>query len=267
MAKYIYPFIAFCISTALQLSGIQNPTIAYILFVITGILLIWASWSHIKKIGKEGLIIIIVFILIGWIVIYFIYKPKSYDKTFGIVLTPMTDKNGECDEKMNGSIRADGKPLTGCVMRIGVMPNKQEVRGFISFNISKIPKDADIISAKLDLTMQNEPIGDLDPKVFKTIIVETIDIGNKLDETDFNKEGTDTGKENLIDFKYIDKRLHNVTRELNKFMETGRNIVTFRLRFKLPELYNKSNNIDAIGINIEKCQSSLIIEYENKKIL
>ncbi len=139
----------------------------------------------------------------------------------------------------------------------GDSDDNKEFRGFISFNISKFPQN--IVVAELYLT---EPAtnGDMNPKYFKNVLIEAVDIGNYLDETDFNRDKI-VNDNNSILLKDINNKSINVTKAVIDFLRNGRDIATFRLRF----IVNSDNNNeeDKATIILTNYKPFLLIKYES----
>ncbi len=77
--KYLPSIIILLVERGIDMSGYQNVVLAYILWAVSGVLLIWASWSYIIKLAKfsrghlmyiPGIILIV--IGIAWIIV--VYK-------------------------------------------------------------------------------------------------------------------------------------------------------------------------------------------------
>ncbi|MBI4682526.1 MAG: hypothetical protein HY757_05420 [Nitrospirae bacterium] len=140
---------------------------------------------------------------------------------------------------------------------VGDLDNNKEFRGFISFNILEIPFYNKIITAELFLSSPYTS-GNMNSKYFNTLLIDAIYIGDYLDKTDFNSNGI-IEKNNSILFKDIGRKPLNVTKEIIRFLEDGRDIATFRLRFT--ERTDSNNVLDKMTIN-EDCKTMLLVKYK-----
>ena len=179
-----------------------------------------------------------------------------------IIITPETP-NIRAEPQMSGSLTKNANIATA-VVRIGDNGNNEEVRGFVCFNLSKVQTDREIISAKLTLSVQphepNKNIGGLDIHYFHAIVIESVDImqgaSQGLDIEDFDRSG------NLIkntSMKDILSKSYEVKDDIIKWINDGRVIITFRLRFTVET--NNDGRPDALTMNLASDNTKLVIKY------
>jgi len=156
-----------------------------------------------------------------------------------------------------GSVDQDGKTVHR--IRVGDRGNNKESRGFIAFDISSVPQNVIITSAKLYLDIAWEG-GDIERQDFHTLVLEAIDIEKDLDKDDFHKEGIIQNNHIQISLKDMkNNKSYEVNREILKFRELTRDYAVFRLRFTKPTDYDDKEDLLAIGY--ECCTTVLILEY------
>jgi len=127
--------------------------------------------------------------------------------------------------------------------KLGQPPREQVVRGFVSFDLTTLPKDVEIIEARVEL-FQKDITGDPYFKGLGGVVVDDVDYGQSLDADDFDApallEGIGTLSDNgLLEFKGLD-----VTEAVKTALANERSRVQFRLRFGNET--DGDGNIDAV---------------------
>jgi hypothetical protein len=127
--------------------------------------------------------------------------------------------------------------------KVGQPPREQVVRGFVSFDLTRLPRGVEIVQAQVDY-FQKGITGDPYFKGLGAVVVDAVDYGSSLDADDFDapavmeKIGTlsDNG---LLEFKGLD-----VTEAVKTALANGRSRVQFRLRFSKET--DDDSNIDTV---------------------
>jgi len=127
--------------------------------------------------------------------------------------------------------------------KLGQPPREQVVRGFVSFDLTTLPKDVEIIEARVEL-FQKDITGDPYFKGLGGVVVDAVDYGPSLDADDFDApallKGIGTLSDNgLLEFKGLD-----VTEAVKTALANERSRVQFRLRFGNET--DGDGNIDAV---------------------
>ncbi len=162
----------------------------------------------------------------------------------GFCMRGSIDKNG----KLNNSIRS---------LKIGSYTNNENYKAFLTFELSRIPKDASIKSAKLvfnyKATNKSEE-NSVDGKV------NNIDYGIYLDETDYNTVNLSTAPVNFT----LPVENTNFTIDVTAFIEDA------RANLK-PQILNESQHYmqlsletlsDSDYINIDCIEKDIILQIE-----
>jgi len=146
-------------------------------------------------------------------------------RTSKVTFLPIVEGMGTLQGKSGSLIEGSATPFSP--PELGDGQDGKEVRGFISFDLSHIPKAAEITEATLHV-VQGGMSGDLNKDYFGTVLIESLDIGEVLDGTDFGKSGVLVRQ---ISLSSLQSEPHDVTEEIRRAQLLGYETITLRLRF------------------------------------
>ncbi|MGK7898975.1 MAG: trypsin-like peptidase domain-containing protein [Xenococcus sp. (in: cyanobacteria)] len=129
-----------------------------------------------------------------------------------------------------------------------------EHRGFISFSLDSLAQDVNILSAKL-FTVQGGQAGDLNQSYFQNVLIEEINIGNALDQQDFESPGILLAE---IELSELTQKPLDVTNAVKRAQSRGKEYVTFRFRFSVGN--DNDNEIDSWALSYSRGQTRLELE-------
>lgn len=167
-------------------------------------------------------------------------------------LQPVTQGMGR-PEGLSGSL-AKGSDRAFSPPEFGDFGRAKEVRGYISFDLSGLPSGAEVENASLSIA-QGGGSGDLDPRYFSTVLLETVDIGSNLSGPDFGVNGQLVKR---IALGSLVSAPHDVTDAIRLARLSGKRILTFRLRFSVG--HNNDDQRDVWALSYDRGRTRLEVQ-------
>ncbi|MBN1169011.1 DNRLRE domain-containing protein [Candidatus Woesebacteria bacterium] len=173
-----------------------------------------------------------------------------------IILPPQKD--------LEGFRSSNGSGSTSSNIRAG-RDNELVTRAFISFDITVIPEDAEIISATIRL-FQTKTLGN-PYKSGGDLLIDHLDYGDSLDSTDFSTPALISGFEIFSEKSATGWREADVTDQLVNDLVSARPSTQYRLHFEKEVVGDDENGDFAYFESSENTQRSgntpeLVINYK-----
>lgn len=170
-------------------------------------------------------------------------------QTLKITLQPIIEGMGTLQGKSGSLIEGSSVPFSP--PSLGDRQDRKEVRCFISFSLSPIPKAAEITKVTLHL-VKGGASGNLNQNYFGTILIESLDIGEALDGSDFGKSAVLVKQ---VPLSRLQSEPHDVTQEIHRARLSGQDTITFRLRFSVG--HDNDNESDSWALSYSRGQTRL----------
>lgn len=192
------------------------------------------------------------------------WKPTPTTKTQPI--PPVREIILTAESRLEGFRSSNGSGSTNSNIRAG-RDNELVTRAFLSFDISRIPNNADVVLASLKI-FQTKTLGN-PYKVGGNLLIDHLNYGDSLDKNDFSTPALLSNFDIVSDKPSTGWRKVDVTNQLINDLVSAKTSTQFRLHFEKEILADDENGDYTYFESSENTQHSgntpeLIVEYTLK---